>query len=191
MASFKVYMHKFPNNKVYIGITSQTLNRRWRNGYGYKGQAVYNAILKYGWNNIKHIVLFENLTKKEAEEKEIELIKLFNSTSHKNGYNVETGGYNFTYISRKKLKQVGENKFKNGYNLTKEQMENLKNAHIKARSKPIICIETKICYLNSEEAERITGIKACNINRCCNKKQYRKTAGGYHWNYLNEGGEIT
>lgn len=187
MASFKVYMHIFPNNKVYIGITNQTLNRRWRNGYGYKGQIVYDAILKYGWSNIKHRVLFDNLSKEEAEQKEIELIKLFNSTSHKNGYNVETGGYNFNDLSRKKLRQVGINKFKRN-KLTKEQLEKLKEAHIKARSKPIICVETKICYINSAEAEKITGIKACSINRCCNKKEHRKTAGGYHWNYINKGG---
>lgn len=189
MGNFKVYMHVFPNNKIYIGITNQTLNRRWRNGYGYKGQAVYDAILKYGWSNIKHKLLFDNLSKEEAEQKEIELIKLFNSTSHENGYNVETGGYNFTDLTRKKLKQAGENKFKNGNTLTREQFEKLKEAHIKARSKPVICIETKICYINITEAEKITGIGACNIGRCCNKKQYRKTAGGYHWSYINEGGE--
>ena len=185
MAGFKVYMHIFPNNKVYIGITNQTTKRRWRKGYGYKGQVVYDAILKYGWDNIKHLVLFDNLTQNEAQKKEIQLIKLFNSTSHKNGYNVLNGGYKFNEASIKKLKQSGKRNV-----LTEEQLEKLKKSHIKAKSKPIICIETKITYLNSEEAQRETGISACNINRCCNKKQYRKTAGGFHWEYINIGGEL-
>ena len=34
---FKVYCHKNKiNNKLYFGITSQTLNARWRKGKGYK-----------------------------------------------------------------------------------------------------------------------------------------------------------
>lgn len=28
---FYVYIHTFPNKKVYIGITHQNPNRRWRN----------------------------------------------------------------------------------------------------------------------------------------------------------------
>lgn len=190
MEKFKVYMHVFPNNKVYIGITNQTLNRRWRNGRGYEGQVVYNAILKYGWDNIQHKKLFDNLTREEAEQKEIELIKLYDSTSHKHGYNVSNGGrYDFNEVAINKLKNVGKEKFKNGYKLTAEQLKKLTEAHVIARSKPLICIETKTYYLNSEEASRHTGISACNISRCCNKKQYRKTAGGYHWQYLDEGGD--
>jgi len=185
MAGFKVYMHIFPNDKVYIGITKQSIKRRWRKGYGYKGQAVYDAILKYGWNNIKHIILFENLTQEEAEEKEIQLIKLFNSTSHNKGYNVLKGGYNFDDFTFKKIKEIGKKR-----TLSEEQNKKLQIAKIKAKSKPLICIETKIIYLNAEEAQRKTGINACNINRCCNKKKYRKTAGGLHWKYINKGDEV-
>ena len=36
MDNFKVYMHIFPNKKIYIGITMQKPEKRWRNGYGYK-----------------------------------------------------------------------------------------------------------------------------------------------------------
>ena len=31
MDNYKVYIHIFPNNKVYIGITSQKPKRRWNN----------------------------------------------------------------------------------------------------------------------------------------------------------------
>lgn len=187
MAGFKLYIHLFPNGKVYVGITSQTLNRRWRSGYGYMGQPVYNAILKYGWKNIKHIVLFEDLSKEEAEKLEKYYIKKFNSLSHKNGYNVSSGGYNFEEISRHKLSLLGQAKFKNGYKLTENQYKKLLEAHIEATSKPIICLETKKIYKNCEEAQRKTGINATNISRCCRKIKYRNTAGGYHWEYINGG----
>lgn len=92
MGEYAVYMHMFPNGKMHVGITSQDVSRRWRDGKGYYGQTVYNAILKYGWDNITHKILFEGLTKEQAEEKEIELIKRYKTTSHENGYNVELGG---------------------------------------------------------------------------------------------------
>ena len=90
--AYTVYCHTFPNGKRYIGITNQEPERRWRSGKGYIGQVVYDAILKYGWSNIKHDILFTGLSKEEAEKKEIELIKALETDSHKRGYNVESGG---------------------------------------------------------------------------------------------------
>lgn len=92
MPGYTVYMHTFPNGKRYVGITRQEVSRRWRDGKGYEGQVVYDAILKYCWDNIKHEILFEGLTKEQAEEKEKQLIKQYDTTSHANGYNIELGG---------------------------------------------------------------------------------------------------
>jgi group I intron endonuclease len=89
---YTVYMHTFPNNKVYIGITCQNTNKRWAYGYGYRNTLVGNAIQKYGWENAKHEILFENLTKEEAEQKEIELIAYYKSNQRKYGYNIANGG---------------------------------------------------------------------------------------------------
>lgn len=37
-------MHKFPNNKVYIGITSKnSVKKRWLHGRGYKTQQLWNT----------------------------------------------------------------------------------------------------------------------------------------------------
>ena len=92
--NFCVYKHTCPNDKVYIGVTSKKPDYRWgKNGSGYKKQPhFWRAIQKYGWENIKHEILFENLTKEEACEKEIELIDLYNSTDVNYGYNKSTGG---------------------------------------------------------------------------------------------------
>lgn len=82
------------NDKKYIGITSKEVNQRWKNGNGYgKSQPYFsNAIKKNGWDNFKHEVLFENLTKEEACEKEIELIVLYDTTNQEKGYNSSLGG---------------------------------------------------------------------------------------------------
>jgi predicted GIY-YIG superfamily endonuclease len=116
---YKVYMHIFPNNKVYIGITSQNPKRRWNNGKGYRNnEYMTNAILKYGWNNIKHEIIFDNLSKEQAEQKEIELIAQFNSNNKKYGYNILKGGNISNGLSDEVLKKMA--------NTTKELWQNPK-----------------------------------------------------------------
>lgn len=88
--NYKVYLHTFPNGKMYVGITRQNVEDRWQNGYGYKKQPIYSEILKYGWDNIKHEVLFTNLDKNNAQIKEKELIQKYNTIN--NGYNISIGG---------------------------------------------------------------------------------------------------
>lgn len=47
-------------------------------------------------------------------------------------------------------------------------------------SKKVLCIETKTVYGGIAEAERKTGVT--HISMVCGGK--RKTAGGYHWQYI-------
>ena len=90
---YTVYMHICPNGKRYIGITGRNPQYRWNKGKGYLANEYFtNAIKKYKWENINHIILYQNLTKKEAEEKEIELIAYYKSNEKKYGYNIENGG---------------------------------------------------------------------------------------------------
>lgn len=86
-----VYRHTSPSGKVYIGITSQNVERRWNSGKGYTlCKAFYNAILKYGWDNIKHEVLFTNLSEERAKKLEIELIMHYKKL--RISYNITDGG---------------------------------------------------------------------------------------------------
>lgn len=94
---YVLYIHKFPNGKLYVGITSNVPKRRWgSNGKGYKNQPLmYRAIQKYDWNNIKHIILYQNLDYETAIWKERLLIHLFNTNAYNNnanGYNCDDGG---------------------------------------------------------------------------------------------------
>ena len=91
--AYKAYKLTAPNGKVYIGMTKQTLQRRFSAGRGYKGcPRMHNAIKKYGWENFKHEILFDGLSKEEAEQKEIELIRAYKSNLEDYGYNIENGG---------------------------------------------------------------------------------------------------
>ena len=108
-STFGVYAHKNKiNNKIYIGITCQKpISARWKNGNGYKKCPLfYSAIKKYGWDNFDHLVLFENLTKKEAEKKEQCLIKKYKSDDREFGYNIQKGGgiTNLSELTKYKLK---------------------------------------------------------------------------------------
>ena len=119
MKNYKVYKHTFPNAKVYIGITSyKNVNYRWQNGKGYKTQEfMRKAIEKYGWDNIKHEVLFENLTKEQAEHKEIELISLYKSCNKNYGYNVDNGGCHIgchSKATRNKMSVIARHQYENG-----------------------------------------------------------------------------
>lgn len=48
------------------------------------------------------------------------------------------------------------------------------------------CVETGVVYKNGKEASRQTGICYCSINRAANNKPKYKTAGGYHWELVDE-----
>ena len=92
--NYCVYVHTSPSNKAYIGITSKDIKERWgfNGSHCKKNQHFWNAIQKYGWDNFKHEILFENLTKEKACKIEILLIALFNTQNPDFGYNISPGG---------------------------------------------------------------------------------------------------
>ena len=77
--NYKVYIHIMTGLWIYIGQTGQDLEERWQNGEGYKqhNQMLYHQIKKYGWENINHILYKDNLTKKEADIIERDLIHFY------------------------------------------------------------------------------------------------------------------
>lgn len=194
--NYTVYMHKNKiNGKVYIGITKQKPQYRWNDGNGYKTQLFYKAILKYGWDNFEHYILFEHLTKQEAEYKEIQLIKKYNSHCGKYGYNVldDINKHRTERNLRKKrkkreVKETTKEKLRKA-NLGKHLSLETKNKLSKLRKgksnlknmKKIICIETNIIYNGLIIASQKTNINFKNIQSVCSGRS--KTAGGYHWQY--------
>ena len=88
-----VYEHISPNGKRYVGITQQTLDKRFGHKgiqYKFQNQHFWRAIQKYGWDNMEHNIIAEGLTHDEAcarERLEIKKDKLLN-----NSYNITDGG---------------------------------------------------------------------------------------------------
>lgn len=93
MNNYKLYVHICPNGKRYYGITKQEPKVRWQNGKGYSGNQYFTkSINKYGWDNIKHEVMFNNLTEHEAKKLEQYMIQWYNTTNPNYGYNITLGG---------------------------------------------------------------------------------------------------
>ena len=90
-----VYMHTVKENgKKYIGQSKMSPEKRWgKNGHRYKGCMFYDAIKKYGWNNIEHEILIDNLTEEEADYYEKYYIALYQTDISEFGYNISKGGY--------------------------------------------------------------------------------------------------
>lgn len=205
---FCVYKHTSPNGKVYIGITSQSPARRWQGGLGYKENPhFHSAIQIYGWDNFKHEILFEDLTKEEAEAKEIELIAHFNSTDRACGYNISSGGgVNFpSEEGRQKLRELWTghvfsdevrqkiSQTQKGKVISAETRAKMSASHRgkkkppdaiaksnKAKYKAVLCIETGEVFKQMKDAQ--IKYKTNHIHSVC--KGQRQTAGGYHWQYL-------
>ena len=108
---YKVYKYTSPSNKVYIGITSKTLNERARyNGCGYD-RCIYfaKAINKYGWENFTSEILAQDLTEDEAKRLEKYYIKLYDSTNPEKGYNISAGGQGNLIYDEKKIVELWNN----------------------------------------------------------------------------------
>ena len=58
----------------YYGVTSNPKNRWGYNGIQYRDTSLYTYIEKFGWDNIQHIVLYENLSYDDALKIEDSLI---------------------------------------------------------------------------------------------------------------------
>lgn len=93
MKKYCLYKHIAPDGRIYVGITSQRLSRRWQGGNGYKGNSYFTrAIKKYGWDNFSHEIIATELSESEAKQLEIECISKFKSNQRKFGFNISSGG---------------------------------------------------------------------------------------------------
>lgn len=131
---YYLYKHTSPNQKVYIGITRQLPEKRFQNGKGYRHNDYFNnAILKYGWENFKHEIIEENLSRLEAERKEIELIAKYKSNNKKYGYNITSGGETTGKHSAKSIEKMRKalkgKKTRLGCHHTEEAKKKLSESH--------------------------------------------------------------
>ncbi|MBQ3408924.1 MAG: GIY-YIG nuclease family protein [Clostridia bacterium] len=151
---YYIYIHTCPNLKTYVGLT-QNPKVRWDNGEGYKNnEDFYEAILRYGWNNIKHEIVAETYYRWVAQRIEKTLITKYSRKGK--SYNI-LNEFKEDYKSKRKipLKKVG--KYSKDGNLIK-------------------------VYSSAAEAEREGNTNRDNIQACC--RGTLKSAGGFVWKYL-------
>lgn len=210
---YYVYKHTSPSGKVYIGITGRKPEYRWKsNGTGYRSQTYfYRAIQKYGWDNFKHEILFENFTKNEAEMKERELIAYYKSYDANFGYNIDLGGNSIGKRSEATKKKLSEaHKGKSYHDITPEtrrllsEMNSGENnpmfgrrhsddtrkkmsidrsgkEHMWNRQK-VYCVELNQLFASMQEAAKEFNLSVTYICGVCNGR-FEK-AGGYRWLYV-------
>ena len=188
-----VYKHTLKNDgRIYIGQTNN-IKTRWKPS-AYKSCPVfYAAILKYGWENFEHEILYSNLTLAEANEKEEELIAKYDSIN--NGFNLNSGGLNHLASqstkdkmsqTRKGIPKSEEHKkaISEALKSHKRTPEHNRNNQLAQHRKQVQCIETGVIYESLSDAERKTGILGETISRNCRGKQ--KQASGFHWRFTDE-----
>lgn len=92
---YTIYKRTTPDGKVYIGKTTQTLEKRAvGNGNGYKNnEAFYAAIQEFGWKNVESVILATTDSEEESVMLESKYIKLYESTNPEKGYNKSLGNY--------------------------------------------------------------------------------------------------
>lgn len=109
------------NNKEYIGLTTRTLEERWkqhiresnREGGWEWNTPLGNAIKKYGKNSFEVFVLEECSSETEMKQKEIWLIRERKSLASETGYNLTLGGDGrLGYkLSEETKRKIGEGNF--------------------------------------------------------------------------------
>lgn len=209
--SYVVYRHIFPNGKSYIGITcAKPYYYRWRAGSSYNRQPkVYNAIKKYGWENVRHELLYERLSQEDANRIEREMIAKFDSVNK--GYNVSTGGGGTFGIpcseeTKRKIGNANRGKhyvgqdnlaryravhgaWNKGGHLTPEQYRKIAAERRARCNKAIsaydpVTLERVLSFDSCVNAAIAIGALRGEISRCATGK--RRTSHGYMWRYDNE-----
>lgn len=212
MESYSVYKHTCPNSKVYIGITRCRVADRWKNGLGYEYQVFGRAVRKYGWENITHEVLYENLTEDEAKRLEQELIKEFDSKNPEHGYNRTDGGdgvkgYEYTEEVLDKMRQHANRMWANPETrekLLKHLKEVSKNNIGRKRSEKSIRTTIERLSIKVDQYDKDGNFiqtfdsmmdAARSVNKDCNSaivaccKGKKKSYCGFIWKY--HGDELT
>lgn len=169
--SYKVYQYIFPNGKVYVGMTKNSIEQRRDMGYNHN-KPLQKAIREYGWNGFEHKIIADNLTILQAEKIEKETIEKYKSNIPDNGYNISAGG-RATYAG---LKHTEEYKKKmselyKGRSFSDKTLSRMKEAHKKERKAVISFTLSGELFMKFESlhhaAQAVNGYPS-NISRACN-----------------------
>ncbi len=177
------------NGKIYIG-QSVNISHRWAcHLYDLRHNRHGNPYLQRAYNKDPDSFVFEIICQceeKDLNEIEAALIKKYNTTNDKFGYNISNGGDGQGSMSESTKAKLSAAKMGNksmcGVRLTDEWKKHLSEAQPHKRK--IICVETQVVYDSGHDAAQKTGVNRSHIVSCCTK--HKKSAGGYHWAYYEQ-----
>ena len=175
---YSVYILTFPNNKKYIGTTSQKPKYRWKNGNGYENNfLMYEDIKKYNWENVKKEIILDELDEKTAYEIEKKLILQYKSNQEKYGYNIQNGGKIGNNIVNDKTKE----KIRNTLKGTRHGISLYKMKPIDVYDENDNFIKHYQCMTDCQNE---MGIRKQYISLCC--KGLKDKVNGYKFKYSAE-----
>ena len=208
---YLIYELRFPNNKLYVGITNSFYRRMAQHKnvakLGKSNLPLYKAICKYGWDNIIKKILHDGLEKEEAVTREIEIILKLNLT--KDGYNLSPGGcvpgdrQAEGMIKRHQNKEYKErmvtllrsNELQRKESLrTPEHRKLVSDRNIEFIKeginwlpiirKPIICNETKEIFPSVTDAAKHFRGQRTHLRSHLKRDKYRPRFKGFTFNYV-------
>lgn len=173
-------------DKYYVGITSRGSKNRWLKGKGYGDQGFFNSIKKYGWDNIKHVILVENISLSYASYLEIQFIRQLNSFG-KHGYNQNGGGLGkYAYVEDLTGKIFGQMYVNNKIDFYRNSSgdpitvydcicscgrhQNLNNLQLKYRNNDYICCDE--CHKLTKHANLVEKYTSSNTFHSNNDELY-------------------
>lgn len=203
---YKIINHV--NNKIYIGKTSNSMERRFKEHISESKKSrsqkrpLYDAFNKYGIENFSIELVEDNLTDEEACEREkfwIANYKSYIGFDDCNGYNATLGGdskhtYDYKAICQKYLELQTISKTAEYFHCDVATVRKaLKNENIsvikrtkRTNRKQVQCVETGVIYDSVSLAGTAYNLNAPesgyrNISRALSNNT---TAYGKHWIYI-------
>lgn len=200
------------NGKVYIGITTKTLEHRKKTHIRDSKRMdtyFYRAIRKYGEENFIWEVIDTAETKEELSELEKYYINLYDSFDNKNkGYNTTSGGYDSWDLTEEEKQKrserakgegnpmYGKESPMKGKRFTEEHKTKISNSlkntyrpHVIGGNNPsakkVINLDTGEIFNTLTDASEKYGISRQMIGKVCNG--YNGTAKGYRWAFIENG----
>lgn len=197
------------NGKIYIGQTTKSLEKRWRQ-HRHKSSGcryLHHAIQKYGAENFTVEQIDVANDRVELNQKEQFWIQYYDCMVP-NGYNLKSGGNTPIYSDASKLRMSknhadvsGINNPRYGVHLSTDTRKKISDAHkgkvlsethrlrvtiASPHRKCVLNIDTGEHFPSCRIAEKHYGLSHGTISRVCRNEGH--TSGGFHWCYV-EGGD--
>lgn len=201
------------NQKIYIGETTRSLNKRWNEhkhqslvqGHGYNYH-LHCAIRKYGVDNFK-IEIIEECEDKDRFNREHYYIIKFNSLEP-NGYNFLASGEGSVKVPIEKIveawkeglncKQIGEklglgrqivSEHLKNYGITQEEIYKRQGKCTAERcGRPVLQYDLSGTFIKEYPSASSTEFAQAAVSNVCRQEQYM--AYGYLWKYKDDDRDI-